>query len=350
MAAYLPNQDWRLEDRSRSPSNSARSPNRQAPQPNRRARSPNQPPRSRREARPNRRLVSERPSNWQYSCGLCQQDHSLYSCPVFRRQTPFQRYETVERRGYCRNCLARSHLAPDCPSLDGCRRCDSRHHTTLHGASQLDEVPLNMEAINAPAFAWDLVLVPTVMIRLMAEGMEGFVMVRALMSQSATMTTISYAAYRRFGLQHRIYKGQRITTFTIRPRRISSSWSLQVNAVVSDKLPRRLYSEALLEDPTRGFTNYAIADPDPRGNTPIDVELGADTYNAIRKSGCVAVGLGDVRAFNTQLGYVFAGPIRNMPAAENCMEQAELKIYTCHSGAQKCLRMRKLLISTVSWS
>ncbi|XP_073820239.1 uncharacterized protein [Musca autumnalis] len=320
MAAYLPNQDWRYEDRSRSPSSPARSPNRPANSnrpahvQNQPARSPNRSPRrSRSEARPNPRLVNERPSFWQYACGLCQEDHNISSCPRFRRQTPFQRYETVERRGYCRNCLARSHLAPDCPSLVGCRRCDRRHHTLLHGASQLEEAPLNVEAINAPAFAWDLVFVPTALIRLMAEGVEGFVMVRALVSQSATMSKISYAAFRRFGLQQRMYNGARVTTFTIAPRRVSSNWILRVNALIVDDLPRRLYSESLLEDPTRGFTNYAIADPDPRGNTPVEVELGGDTYNALRKTGCVAVGVGDVRAYNTQLGYIFAGPIRNMP-------------------------------------
>ncbi|XP_058984293.1 uncharacterized protein LOC131806654 [Musca domestica] len=272
------------------------------------------------------------PSKWLYSCGLCQQDHSLYSSPVSRDRPRFRGMrrwkdvvivETVWQ-GAILPPIAPVLMAADVATAGTIRPCTG-HRSWMRCHEQ-------MEAINAPAFAWDLILVPTVMIRLMAEGMEGFVMVRALMSQSATMTTISYAAYA---------APQRITTFTIRPRRISSSWSLQVNAVVRDKLPRRLYSEALLEDSTRGFTNYAIAGPDPRGNTPIDVELGADTYNAIRKSGCVAVGLTEPEhaccrkltlSFNTQLGIVFAGQIRNMAAAENCMEQVELKIYTYHSG------------------
>ncbi|XP_058979017.1 uncharacterized protein LOC131802647 [Musca domestica] len=85
----------------------------------------------------------------------------------------------------------------------------------------------------------------------------------------------------------------------------------------SDARPRQRHERPsywpILKDPTRCFTSYALADPDPRGNSPIDVELGADTYSAIRKDGCTAAGIGDVLTYNTQLGYVFAGPIKNMP-------------------------------------
>ncbi|XP_058987398.1 uncharacterized protein LOC131806756 isoform X1 [Musca domestica] len=290
MAAYLPNQDCRLDDSSRSPNSNARPTARSANRPIRpSSTSPERRQRSRSDARPRQR--QERPSYWQYSCGLCQDDHALSACERFRRQTPFQRYETVERRGYCRNCLARSHLAPDCPSLTGCRRCNDRHHTLLHGASQLDEVSLNIEAVTTPAFAWDLVFVPTAMVRITAEGMEGFSMLRAIISQSATMSKISYAAFRRLGLQSRNYKGERFTTFTVSPRRTNSTWRLKVNALIIEDLPRRIYSDPILEDPTRCFTSYALADPDPRGNSPIDVELGADTYSAIRKDGCTAAGI-----------------------------------------------------------
>uniref|UniRef100_A0A1I8NJ76 CCHC-type domain-containing protein n=1 Tax=Musca domestica TaxID=7370 RepID=A0A1I8NJ76_MUSDO len=126
-----------------------------------------------------------------------QDDHALSACEGFRRQTPLQWYETVQRQGYCRNCLAKSHLAPDCPSLTDCRRCNDQHHTLLHGESQLDEVFLNIEAVTTPAFAWDLVFVQTAMVRITAKGTEGFSMLRTIVNQSSTMSKISYAAFRR---------------------------------------------------------------------------------------------------------------------------------------------------------
>ncbi|XP_075144763.1 uncharacterized protein LOC142219880 [Haematobia irritans] len=266
-----------------------------------------------------------RPTSWQYSCGICQEDHALNTCPRFREKNPSQRYETVERRGYCRNCLARSHLAPDCPSLTGCRHCNRRHHSLLHGAPQFED-PLrpahlfedNVIAAAAPPanpvpFRWDLVFVPTAMVRVSEDEVDRYTTIRAVVSQSATMTRIAYSTLRRIGLRSFNHRGQRFTTFRLMPRSTSGTWALRVNALITDELPTRPYSDPILEDPTRDLAQDTLADMDPRSNSPIDLELGADVYPALRRDGHVFTGLGDVHAYLTTLGYVFAGPIRNMP-------------------------------------
>ncbi|XP_075150253.1 uncharacterized protein LOC142224367 [Haematobia irritans] len=272
-----------------------------------------------------------RPTSWQYSCGLCQEDHAISSCPRFREKSARQRYETVERRGYCRNCLARSHLAPDCQSLSGCRQCNLRHHTLLHGAPQLED-PLRPAHLfgppasvvvqpaadalppvdNAP-FRWDLVFVPTAMVRISENDVDRYTTVRALISQSTTMSRIAYSTFRRIGLRSFNYRGQRFTTFRLMPRSTSGTWALRVNALITNELPTRPYSDPIIDDPTRDLATDTLADMDPRSNSPIDLELGADVYPALRRDGHVFTGLGDVHAYQTNLGYVFAGPIRNMP-------------------------------------
>ncbi|XP_073845545.1 uncharacterized protein isoform X1 [Musca autumnalis] len=325
MAAYLPN-DWQVEASPSRPERreSRRLVNERSPEqrpsrhqstnrPARAAERRPSPERRQRSRSDNRNLPRVRPSHWQYACGLCQQDHALSGCQRFREKTPYQRYETVERRGYCRNCLARSHLAPDCPCITGCKRCDYRHHTLLHGAPQLNDSLQPAVAVVEPVFTWDLVFLPTAMIRLKTDEMDTYYNMRALVSQSAVMTRIAYSTFQRVGLRSFTYQGRRFTTFKIMARRTNSTWALKVNALVTDELPRRLYSDPLIENPTSYFTDEAIADPDPRSNIPIDLELGADTYSAIIKEGSTAAGVGDVKAFNTNLGYVFAGPIRNMP-------------------------------------
>ncbi|XP_059223627.1 uncharacterized protein LOC131997163 [Stomoxys calcitrans] len=254
-----------------------------------------------------------RPSIWQYSCGLCQDDHALNSCQRFRDKTPYQRYETVERRGYCRNCLARSHLAPDCTSLTGCRRCHDRHHTLLHGAPQLEEAPLNIDVpVTPPRFLWDIVFVPTAIIRITGEDVDSWASVRVLVSQSSIMSRIAYATFRRLGLRTFLYQGKRFASFKIMSRQPTSTWALKVNALITDELPRQPYSDPLLHDPTRDLTDSSLADPDPRSNVPIDLELGADTYSAIHREGRIFTGLGDVNAYRTVLGYIISGPIRNL--------------------------------------
>ncbi|XP_075153236.1 uncharacterized protein LOC142226880 [Haematobia irritans] len=265
-----------------------------------------------------------RPTFWQYSCGICQEDHALSSCPRFREKTPSQRYETVERRGYCRNCLARSHLTPDCPSITGCRQCDQRHHTLLHGAPQHED-PLRPAHLfgglpEAPAqraesssFRWDLVFVPTAIVRVSEDEVDRYTTIRALICQSSTMSKIAYSTFRRIGLRSFTYQGQRFTSFKLMPRKTNSTWALRVNALITDTLPTRPYSDPMIDDPTRDLPQDTLADMDPRSNSPIDLELGADVFPALRRDGHVHTGLGDVYAYQTTLGYIILGPIRNMP-------------------------------------
>ncbi|XP_005187762.1 uncharacterized protein LOC101899196 [Musca domestica] len=352
MAAYLPeDDDWPSARRHRS---------------NDRAIAIDQHQRRHRSRSNDRRSGSgerDRPSNWQYSCSICQDDHALSTCRRFRDLSPTQRFETAMRGGYCRNCLARSHLAPACPSLDGCRICKERHHTHLHGAAQLgdrgrptstsarrnnnnnrqiirnkpqpkmnnllerpqreerepqffrprlDNVQSLVAAPSTPSVKWDFVFVPTVTIKVAEDTFDSYITVRALLCQSSIMSKISTTTFRRLGLKSFQYKDGNFTTFNIMSRHDRSTWLLRVHALITDELPRRLYSDPIDEDPTRSFGHDNIADIDPTNNVPIDIELGADTYSAIRRDGSIFSGIGDVHAYQTALGYVFSGPIRNL--------------------------------------
>ncbi|XP_073843070.1 uncharacterized protein [Musca autumnalis] len=253
----------------------------------------------------------DRPSFWQRACGLCQDDHALSTCRRFLDMSPHQRYETVERRSYCRNCLARSHLAPDCTSLTSCHKCDNRHHTLLHGAPQIQE-PQPMIPDVVVRFTWDLVFVPTAMVRVVAEEIETYATIRALVLQGAAMSRISYSSFRRLGLRSFLHKSRRFTTFKIMSRNTNDTWALKINALITNELPYRPYSDPIIEDPTVDFPANRLADVDPRGNLPIELELGGDTYSAISREGRMFTGLGDVYGYETALGFVISGPIKNM--------------------------------------
>lgn len=226
--------------------------------------------------------------------------------------SPQQRYETVERRSYCRNCLARSHLAPDCSSLSTCRKCNVRHHTLLHDAPQTeDPQPPLLDVTNK--FTWDLVFVPTAMVRVMGTGIETYATLRSLINQASVMSRISYSSFRRLGLRSFLHKERRFTTFKIMGRNTNDTWALKVNALITNELPYRPYDDPIIEDPAHDIPSNRLADVDPRGNTPIEIELGGDTYSALRREGRLFTGLGDVYAYETAVGFVLSGPIKNMP-------------------------------------
>lgn len=268
-------------------------------------------PRRNREEDPpaRRRGRQERPSDWQYSCGLCREDHALRSCRRFRELSPHGRYEAVERRGYCRNCLARSHLAPDCPTVEGCRKCTSRHHTALHGAPQLS--PALESVIRYPAYRSSVVFVPTAMVRVAEDKFDQWTAIRALLNNSTTTSKIATSTFRRLNIPSFRHHGQRFASFRIMSRRMSSTWVLKVDALVTDDLPRRPYFDPIIQDPSNDFSPNTTADPDPRCNTPIDIELGADVYHSIHRDGVLSTGCGEVQAYNSALGYVFCGSASN---------------------------------------
>ncbi|XP_073819882.1 uncharacterized protein [Musca autumnalis] len=298
MAAYLEERNMEVNNRAPRPAQPrSHSPDRRRQQ---------QPSRSRSSQR------QHRPSFWQYACGLCQDDHAISSCRRFLGLSPQQRYETIERRGYCRNCLARSHLAPDCQSLIGCRNCNGRHHTLLHDAPQVEE-PLPLLLDVQTRFTWDLVFVPTAMIRVMGTGMETYATLRSLINQASVMSRISYSSFRRLGLRSFLHKERRFTTFKIMGRNTNDTWALKVNALITNELPYRPYDDPIIEDPALDIPSNRLADVDPRGNTPIEIELGGDTYSALRREGLLFTGLGDVYAYETAVGFVVSGPIKNLP-------------------------------------
>ncbi|XP_075155492.1 uncharacterized protein LOC142228850 [Haematobia irritans] len=59
------------------------------------------------------------------------QSHSIFKCPHFQSQTPYQRFKEAKRLGLCLNCLKKGHNAKSCLS-SGCRTCSAKHNSLLH--------------------------------------------------------------------------------------------------------------------------------------------------------------------------------------------------------------------------
>ncbi|XP_049315667.1 uncharacterized protein LOC125779121 [Bactrocera dorsalis] len=72
------------------------------------------------------------PNRYPLSCTLCKGKHPLRLCSSFRAKTPEERLREALIGKYCVNCLAINHRSANCPSDARCRRCNEKHHTTLH--------------------------------------------------------------------------------------------------------------------------------------------------------------------------------------------------------------------------
>ena len=90
-------------------------------------------------------------SNMVYSgpCMLgCGVHHKFVDCPVFQRQQPWQRRETMKAAGRCYNCFSR-HKSSECKKTKQCSDCGGRHHRMLNCLGT--NPPVRGTSMNAPS-------------------------------------------------------------------------------------------------------------------------------------------------------------------------------------------------------
>ncbi|KAJ8912477.1 hypothetical protein NQ315_014577 [Exocentrus adspersus] len=74
-------------------------------------------------------------------CNCCKGPHSIYKCPEFLKLEVPARLEKVTKLQLCPNCLLTNHKKESC-KLGGCRVCQEKHNTLLHGKTECNVVNL----------------------------------------------------------------------------------------------------------------------------------------------------------------------------------------------------------------
>ncbi|XP_055633840.1 uncharacterized protein LOC129774169 [Toxorhynchites rutilus septentrionalis] len=65
-------------------------------------------------------------------CVSCSGSHYISNCPAFVQMTLDKRFQVVNSKKLCSNCLRRDQYSRDCSSNFRCRTCSKKHHTLLH--------------------------------------------------------------------------------------------------------------------------------------------------------------------------------------------------------------------------
>ncbi|XP_073814288.1 uncharacterized protein [Musca autumnalis] len=370
-----------------------------------------------------------RPAGWKYSCGLCQKDHPLKTCDVFRSLNHDQRFDVVCQFSYCANCLARSHTRANCPTKFSCQICYEKHNSLIHYATLikdldnerqsrpqqrqqrhsssqrspsskrnkqkvsparhvspqrpqqqpspdrsssskrshdkqsskrspstkrshqqstmrrsvsahrsqqrpivarsssavrplasrtsphdiLDDSKFKLTPRPSVPFAWSKVFIPTAQIRISIPGFENMWHIcRASLNFNATVSRVAVRLQTELNLETFVYNEARFAKFVIAHRLPHTQWKREIRAILTNDLPKKPYAFPIPDDPTTDFTPDTLADPDPRCNAAIEVELAADLYKALYRNGSLETDLPNVIAHQTALGYTFIGGIGNI--------------------------------------
>ena len=69
----------------------------------------------------------------QIKCRLCESDHDIEYCPLFKNKSIRDKVNLLMRFRLCFGCFSRNHVVTACKNIRTCRTCNKKHPTSLHG-------------------------------------------------------------------------------------------------------------------------------------------------------------------------------------------------------------------------
>ncbi|XP_054745957.1 uncharacterized protein LOC129250352 [Anastrepha obliqua] len=250
------------------------------------------------------------------ACGICKKDHRLVTCSKYTNMNLKEKYDAVTTHKYCINCLARSHRTKSCTSEKRCSTCNGKHHSTLHGHPRLytDATETKRDrGVEAhpfttprgpPSLLAKQTLVPTALIRI--KQADKWHKVRALINPVQKITTIGSDLIKKLRLPITYLNEHRICHLKIGSL-TDDQLRLETHALISKDLPTRPYEQDISDEIRKRFDHLVLADPSFTKANNVMLELGADLYPKIIRSGIFHPDNGTVVAQNTTLGWILTG-------------------------------------------
>ncbi|XP_076655135.1 uncharacterized protein LOC143360306 [Halictus rubicundus] len=277
-------------------------------------------------------------------CALCQGNHFVLYCGRYQAKTPAERKETAKTLSLCFNCLGK-HPASECTSPKRCQKCEGKHHTTIHEAAPSTKSTKSPEAfvqhvsmhVSRSSFS---VLLSTARVAVSGPRGQGC-SARSLIDPGSEVSLITEALAQRLGVKRsqarvpllgvggaraKFTRGK--TTLVISPPG-RGELRFQIPVYILPELSRyRPYNlPARVDWPhIRGLE---LADPGYHLADPVDILIGADSYNIILREGVRRGPPHTPVAQETALGWILTGGI-DSGNADGSSSRAEVPVHHCN--------------------
>ncbi|XP_061724166.1 uncharacterized protein LOC133530287 [Cydia pomonella] len=268
-------------------------------------------------------------------CTFCNEDHYIYQCKQFSKQSVEDRYSFVQKNNLCFNCLIPNHNVFKCKQKTTCQICKRKHHSLLHREKQAsgeshtsgETNNNNKEKIQTVVVAHTSsasrvlqpgrgTLLTTALVHVTAESGQSHVL-RALVDQGSEESFATARAVELLGLKKTkisgVISGVEECETTIKHRvtlRIQSrydiSYCINVDAYVLKSITRQLPSREIRSLNWPQVDELDLADPTFGSPGRIDILLGARVYSEILEAGLIK-GPGNFLAQKTHLGWILSG-------------------------------------------
>ncbi|XP_073836510.1 uncharacterized protein [Musca autumnalis] len=233
-----------------------------------------------------------------------------------QRSVSFQRPGQRQAPARTRSPSSSRHQRQHAPTRSSNRKSRSPTRSTTSKAAERPKLTDKDFAMaprpNVP-FAHSKVFIPTVQIRIEMPNQGGaWHLCRGSLNFHATVSRISKSLQSKLKLETFNHGETRFAKFVIASRNSRKIWKKEITAIVTSDLPKKPYAGPIEANPAIDFPEDSLADPIPRSNTAIELELGADLYKTIFRNGCLETEVAGVFAQPTALGYVFVGVVEHM--------------------------------------
>lgn len=284
-------------------------------------------------------------------CIMCDELHSLYSCSRFLSLNTRDRFNFVQDKHLCENCLRSGHTPSDC-RYGSCRKCDKKHNSLLHN-DETDKVRAEMRSVSllsaneAPShsaqFSSQLqahcvnngvyehmhtlhsnsserpVLLSTATVEI-ADHTGNYHTIRAILDSGSERSFITQSLCKKLNINtiqstlqiHGV--GNVVTNSTqkcnVKIQSKCGSFSRRISCLVLPHITSNLPTFTVNENTFKLPAHIHLADPLFYERQPIDMLIGADHFWDLIEEGKMRLSNGPYLQ-NTKLGWIVSGPIYN---------------------------------------
>ncbi|XP_015437899.1 PREDICTED: uncharacterized protein LOC107193038 [Dufourea novaeangliae] len=250
------------------------------------------------------------------ACDLCQELHYIYSCLRYRQMTPDTRLSTVKRLQLCLNCLGK-HRLDECPSDNRCRRCSTKHDSSLHDACSPNEGATVLHALQHRSDT------PTAVLSTARVGLftpiGTSIVTRALVDPGSEVSLISETLAQSLGLKR---MHSRVSLMGVGGTRSQVSRGqvsvplalvrddgpiLKVTALILPEISRYLPPQLPGPAAWPHLEGITLANPHYAARDFVDVLLGADVYNRLLLDGVRRGSSDQPVAQESRMGWILTG-------------------------------------------
>lgn len=255
-------------------------------------------------------------------CPMCNQEHNLYMCEVFRNSSLETRNNVVKEAKVCLNCLRPGHSTQKCKCFTSCKYCKQRHNTLLHiePPTTSGQPNVTMSANTIQHTTASHILLSTALVRVFdCNGAPHTA--RLLLDNGSTTNFVTTDLCTKLGLQIR-NESSTITGINdqtcvstqschIQVESLSGScYKCDIHCFILPKITTLIPSNFINTNSLHMPDDIHLADPSFFMPSVIDILVGAETFWNVLGSKSISLGKNQPKLYETKLGWLVSGYVQ----------------------------------------